>query len=69
MNTDLRKKNKNNFDKYFFKLLNNAVFGKTMENVKKHRDIKLITTKRRRNYLVSEPIYYTKKFFIEHLHL
>ena len=49
--------------------MNNAVFGKTMENVKKHRDIKLITTKRRRNYLVSEPIYYTKKFFIEHLYL
>ena len=47
--------------------MNNAVFGKTMENVRKHRDIKLITTERRRNYLVSEPNYHTRKFFTEHL--
>ena len=49
MNTDL-KKTKSDFEKDFFKLMNNAVFGKTMENVRKHRDIKLA-----RNYLVSEP--------------
>ena len=47
--------------------MNNAVFGKTMEIVRKHRDIKLVTTKRRRNYLVSEPNYHTTKFFTENL--
>ena len=67
MNTDLSKNAKNDFEKYFFKQLNNAVFGKTMENVRKHRDIKLATTERRRNYLVSEPNYHTTKFFTEHL--
>ena len=45
--------------------MNNADFEKTIENVRKHRDIKLITTERRRNYLVSEPNYHTKKFFKE----
>ena len=43
--------------------MNNAVFGKTMEKVRKHRDIKLVTTERRRNYLVSEPNYHTTNFF------
>ena len=45
----------------------NAVFGKTMENLRKHRDIKLVTTERRRNYLVSEPSYHITKFFTENL--
>ena len=65
MNTDLRKKAKNDFEKYSFKLMNSAVFGKTMENGRKNKDIKLVTTERRRNYLVSEPNYHTIKFFTE----
>ena len=67
MNTDLRKKTKNNFEKYFFNLMNNAVFGKTVENVRKHKDIKLVTTERRRNCLVSEPNYHTTNFFTENV--
>ena len=62
MNTKLRKEAKNEFEKDFFKLMNNAVFGKTIENVRKHRDIKLVTTNRR-NQLVSEPNYHTAKYF------
>ena len=53
--------------KTFFKLINNAVFGKTMKNVRKHSDKKLVTTKRRRNYLVSEPNCHKIKFFTEYL--
>ena len=48
-------------------MINNAVFGKTMENVGKHRDIKLVTTERRRSYLVSEPNFHTTKFFAENV--
>ena len=66
MNTGLGKKAKNDFEKNF-KLMNNAVFGKIMENVRKHRDIKLGIIKRRRNYLVSESNYHTKRFFTENL--
>ena len=47
--------------------MNNAVLGKIMENVRKHRDIKFATTERRRNYLVLEPNYHTTKFFKENL--
>ena len=67
MNTKLRQTAKHNFEKDFFKLMNNAIFRKTMENVRMHRNIKLITTERRRNYLVSEPNYHNAKFFTEHL--
>ena len=67
MNTCIRKNAKSYFEKDFFKLMNNAVFGKTMGNFRKHRDIKLVATKGKRNYLVSEPNYHTTKFFTEHL--
>ena len=62
VNTDIRKKAKNDFEKDFFKLMNYTVFGKTMENVRKRRDIKSVKTERRRNYLVSEPNYVLQSF-------
>ena len=61
MNKKLRMEAKNDFEGEFFKLMNNAVFGKPMENVRKHRDIKLVTTDKRRNKLVSEPNYHAIK--------
>ena len=67
MNTKLRTEAKNEFEKYFFKLMNNYLFGKTMENVRKHRDIKLVTTEEKRIKLVSEPNYHTTKQFSENL--
>ena len=63
MNKKRRKEEKNQFEKDFFKLMNSSVFGRTMENVRKHRDIKLITTDKIRNQLASEPNYHTKKIF------
>ena len=58
MNTKLRREAKNDLQKDFFKLMNNAAFGKTIENVRKQRDIKLV---KRRNQLASKPNYHTKK--------
>ena len=67
VNTDLRKKAKKYFEKDFIKLMNNAVFGKTIENVRKPRDIKLVTTETRRNYFVSDANYHTTTFFTENV--
>ena len=67
MNTKLKTESKNDFEKDFFKLMNNSVFGKTMGNVSMHRDIKLVTTDKRRNQLASEPNYHTTKNFSKNL--
>ena len=67
MNTELRKLAKNGFEKDLFKLMNNSVFGKTMENIRKHRDIKLVTTDKKRSKLVSEPNYHIINLISEDL--
>ena len=67
MNTELRKQSKNNFEKNFFKLMNNSVFEKTMRNLRKNRDIKLVTIDKRRSQVVSEPNYHTTKHFSKKL--
>ena len=67
MNTELRKLAKNDFEKDLFKLMNNSVFGKTMENIKKHRNIKLVTADKERSKLVSEPNYHTINYISEDL--
>ena len=67
MNTELRKVAKNDFKKDVFKLMNNSVFGKTMENIRKHRDNKLVATDKKRNKLVSEPNYDTINYISEDL--
>ena len=60
MSTELTKKAKSDFEKIIFKLMNNSAYGKILKNVRKHKDIKLVTTEKKRNYLVYKPNY---KFF------
>ena len=67
MNTELIKLAKNDFEKDHFKLMNNSVFRKTMENIRKHREIKLVTTDKKRCKLVSEPNYHTINLISEDL--
>lgn len=61
----IKNKGQNDFENYFFKLINKSVFRKTMKNVRNHSDIKLVTTDKRRNNLVSEPNYHTTKDFLK----
>ena len=67
MNTELSENAKDDFEKGFFKLMNIAVFGKTMKNVRKQRDIKLVITESIRNYLGSETNCHATNFFSENL--
>ena len=67
MNTKKRMEAKNEFEKKLFKLMINSIFRKTMENLRKHRDIKLVTTDEKRSKLISEPNYHTTKRFSENL--
>ena len=69
MNTELRKDAKNDFEKALFKLMNNSVFGKTMENIRNHKDIKLVTTDKKKeiNFFFSEPNYHTINLISEGL--
>ena len=67
MDTKLRKEAKREFEKDFFQLINNSVFANIMESVRKHRDIKLVTTEEKRIKLVSEPNYHTTKHFSNNL--
>ena len=67
MNTKLRKEAKNECEKDFFQPMNNSVFGKIMENVRNHSDVKLVTSDKRRKQLVSEPNYHSHRKFSEYL--
>ena len=67
MNTELRKLAKNDFEKDLLKLMNNSVFAKTMENIRKHREIKLVTTDKKRSKLVSVQNYHTINLISEYL--
>ena len=67
MNTNLRRDEKNDFEKEFFKLMNNSAFRKTVDNVRKHRNIKIVATDKKRKQLVSESNYHSTKRFSDNL--
>ena len=64
LNTNLRSKAKNDFEKDFFKLMNNSVFGKTMENIRNRVDIKLVTDEAKASKLISKPSFDRRNFFV-----
>ena len=66
-NTNLRAKAKNNFEKDFYKLMNNSVFGKTMENIRNRVDVKLVNTEEKLRKLVAKPNFRSRKIFSENL--
>ena len=66
-NTEKRKHAKNSFEKDFFKLMNNSVFGKTMENLRKRVDIRLVTNEKKLDKLTSKPTFISSKIFKENL--
>ena len=67
LNTELRKNAKNEFEKDFYKLKINSIYGKTVQNDRNHRDIRLVTTEAKRNKLASEPNYQSTKCISKHL--
>ena len=67
MNTELRTKAHNEFEKDYYKLKNNSVYGKIMENIRKHKDIHLVTTDKKRIKLISEPNYHATKCISKNL--
>ena len=67
LNTELKKNAKNEFEKDFYKLKINSIYGKTVQNDKKHKDIKLVTAEYKRNKLASEPNYHSTKCISKHL--
>ena len=67
LNTELRKNAKNEFEKDFYKLKINSIYGKTVQTDRKHRDIKLVTAEYKRNKLASEPNYHSTKCISKHL--
>ena len=67
MNTKYRIEAKKEFEKNFFKIMINSVFGKTKENLRKHRDIKFVTTDEKRSKLISEPNFHRTERFLGNL--
>ena len=66
-NTKLRAEAKNEFEKDYFKLMNNSVFGKTMENIRKRVNVKLVTSEDKARKLIAQPNYETRTIFSKHL--